>query len=414
MANHKDPIEVRKVALAPAVAPVQPAIKPLTKGFDGQLRFDFDIGSSTQPPASVRQLDLSVTPAASVPNVSLIATDPEGESITVRVMALHAMLYCERLFYLEEVEEIRVANANVYAGRRLHDDVVGLDDETPEKRSLTVESEVWGLTGKVDAVRRRDGVWVAYEHKRGRSRRDDDNTSLAWPSDRIQAIAYAVLIEEELGEAVPQARIRYHRDNVTVFVDVDDQARVDLQTAVARARQLRRSTNRPPVTDREYLCKSCSLAPVCLPEEERLPQQDLFERAAPSLFPSNRERHTLHVVAHKARITRSRDTLVVETEDGSERVPIQQLDSVLIHGHAQVTTQAIHLCATQQVAIDWMSGGGKFIAGLSASPGRVQQRIRQYAALSDAAFCVELARRTMQAKVESQLRYLLRGTRGEE
>ena len=29
----------------------------------------------------------------------------------VRVMALHALAYCPRLFYLEEVEEIRVADA---------------------------------------------------------------------------------------------------------------------------------------------------------------------------------------------------------------------------------------------------------------------------------------------------------------
>jgi len=35
----------------------------------------------------------------------------------LRVMALHALAYCERLFYLEEVEEIRVANHRVYAGR---------------------------------------------------------------------------------------------------------------------------------------------------------------------------------------------------------------------------------------------------------------------------------------------------------
>lgn len=34
----------------------------------------------------------------------------------LRVMSLHALLYCERLFYLEEVEEIRVADASVYAG----------------------------------------------------------------------------------------------------------------------------------------------------------------------------------------------------------------------------------------------------------------------------------------------------------
>ncbi len=188
----------------------------------------------------------------------------------LRVMALHALLYCERLFYLEEVEEIRVADANVYAGRRLHDDVVPLDDESPEQRSLELDSEAWGLYGKVDAVRRRDGVWVAYEHKRGRSRRGDNKEVLPWASDRIQIIAYAVLLEEELGEPLPQGRIRYHADNVTAFVEIDEQARADLREAVARARELRRTSQRPPVTDNERLCPSCSLNVVCLPEEERL------------------------------------------------------------------------------------------------------------------------------------------------
>lgn len=416
--SHDDAATVQQSALAP-VDEVKAGFRALKQTFDGQLRFDFDSPGQTLPAHS----RTSAPAASGVPVPDALDTQPSsrsaasadvpGDDAPVRVMALHAMLYCERLYFLEEVEEIRVADANVYAGRRLHDDVVGLDDETPEKRSLTVESEAWGLTGKVDAVRRRDGVWVAYEHKRGRSRRDEDNTPQAWPSDRIQAVAYSVLIEEELGEPVPQARIRYHRDNVTVFVDIDEQARADLRRAVERAKELRRSTIRPPVTERENLCRSCSLAPVCLPEEERLPKQDLFERVPPSLFPSNRERHTLHVMAHKSRIGRSQDTLVVHTEEGKERVPIQQLDSVLIHGHAQITTQAIHLCSRHQVAIDWMTTGGRFVAGLSASPGRVQQRIRQYAALSDPAFCIELARRTVQAKVEAQLRYLLRGTRGD-
>ncbi len=38
----------------------------------------------------------------------------------LRIMSLHALAYCERLFYLEEVEEMRVADERVYAGRRLH------------------------------------------------------------------------------------------------------------------------------------------------------------------------------------------------------------------------------------------------------------------------------------------------------
>lgn len=331
----------------------------------------------------------------------------------IRVMALHALLYCERLFYLEEVEEIRVADAAVYAGRRLHDDVAGLEDETPEKRSVEVASDQWGLYGKVDAIRRRDGVWVAYEHKRGRCRRGEDKRVLPWPSDRIQAIAYAVLLEEGQGEAVPQARIRYHADNVTAFVDIDDQARLDLQLAVQRARQLRSSTNRPPVVENERLCARCSLAPVCLPEEERLETRDRGERTAPTLFPSNRERQTLHVVSPRSYVSRSGETLVVSTEDGKEKVPIAQVDSVVIHGYGQMTTQAIHLCAYKGVHVQWLTAGGRFAAGTSASPGKVQQRLRQYEALGKEATRLRLARQLVHAKVETQLRYLLRATRGD-
>ncbi len=338
---------------------------------------------------------------------------PAADEPPLRVMALHALLYCERLFYLEEVEEIRVADAAVYAGRRLHDDVAPLDDESPEYRSVEVASQRWGIFGKVDAVRRRDGIWVAYEHKRGRCRRGDDKTPLAWPSDRVQAIAYAVLLEECLGEPVPQARIRYHADNVTAFVIVDEEARRELAQAVAHARQLRRSTDRPPVTGNENLCRRCSLAPVCLPEEDRLRTTDQRSRKTPTFFPSNRERQTLHVVSHRAYVSRSGDTLVVTTDEGTEKVPIGQIDTVVMHGYGQVTTQAIHLCAYRGVAVQWMTGGGRFAAGTTASPGRVQQRIRQYTALCEESTRLRLARQLVHAKVETQLQYLLRATRGD-
>jgi CRISPR-associated protein Cas1 len=362
----------------------------------------------------------------------------------LRVMALHALLYCERLFYLEEVEEIRLADAAVYAGRRLHDDVTPLDDESPEKRRVEVASEKWGLFGVVDAVRRRDGMWVAYEHKRGRCHRGDDKSVQPWPSDRIQAIAYCVLLEDALGEPIPQARIRYHADNVTAFVTVDDAARDDLRKTIARARELRRTTDRPPVHPNENVCKRCSLAVVCLPEEERLVQiavplkegivpagdppllplakggsdssgRDIpLVQRAPTLFPSNRERQTLHVVSHKAVVSRSGDRLTVTSENETQKVPIQEVDAVVVHGFGQVTTQAIHLCAHHGVAVQWMTAGGRFGAGTTASPGRVQQRIRQYEALTRHELRLDLTRRLVHAKVETQLRYLLRATRGND
>lgn len=332
----------------------------------------------------------------------------------IRVMALHALLYCERLFYLEEVEEIRLADAAVYAGRRLHLEVVPLDDESPEHRSVEVASEEFGIYGKVDAVRRRDGVWVAYEHKRGRYHRGDNKQVLPWPSDRIQAIAYAVLLEEAFNEPVRQARIRYHADNVTAMVHIDDAARDDLHRAIDRARELRRTTQRPPVTDNENLCRRCSLAPVCLPEEERLLLSEDKERKPPTLFPSDRQRQTLHVVSPRARVGRSGETLVVTTADGKQKFPIDQLDSVLLHGFGQISSQAVHLCAHRGVSVQWVTLGGRFTAGLAASPGKVQQRIRQYEALTQNDIRVRLARRLVHAKVETQLRYLLRATRKNE
>ena len=343
----------------------------------------------------------------------MIRSSAPGDEPPLRVMALHALLYCERLFYLEEVEEIRVADANVYAGRRLHLERLPLDDETPEYRSLEVSSDTWGLVGKVDAVRKRDGAWVAYEHKKGRCRRGENDEPLAWPSDRIQVVAYAVLVEEQLGEPVRQARVRYHADNVTAFVEVDDAAREDLRNTIMRARELRNSTERPPVTENERLCAKCSLAVVCLPEEERLSAHAGEEVAPPRLFPSNRERHTLHVTSPKARVGRSSESLLVESEEGKQRIPIEQIDSILVHGYGQVSTQALHLCSYRGVGVNWLTFGGRFVAGTSASPGRVQQRIRQYHALSNDALCLELCAETVHAKVESQLRYLLRASRGD-
>jgi len=327
-------------------------------------------------------------------------------------MSLHALLYCERLFYLEEVEEIRTADAAVYAGRRLHVEVAAPDDETPEHRSFEVASERWGLLGKVDAVRRRDGVWVAIEHKRGRCRRDDNNRPQAWPSDRIQVVAYAVLLEEALGEAVPQARVRYHADGVTAFVEVDEQARRDLAAAIERARELRRSIQRPPVTENEKLCPRCSLAPICLPEEERLDRHaEAVPHETPRLFPSRREEQTLHIVSPRAHLGRSGAALLLTNEEEKQKFPIEQIDSVVVHGFAQVSTQAIQLCAQHGVAVQWFTAGGRFTAGTACSPGRVQQRIRQYAGLSDPAMRLDLARRLVEAKIETQRRYVLRASR---
>lgn len=65
--------------------------------------------------------------------------EQDGEGPLTRVMALHALAYCERLFYLEEVEEIRVADERVFAGRTLHEELLGA--EADEAKTFELESE---------------------------------------------------------------------------------------------------------------------------------------------------------------------------------------------------------------------------------------------------------------------------------
>lgn len=344
--------------------------------------------------------------------------ETNAEEPPIRVMALHALLYCERLFYLEEVEEIREADDRVYSGRRMHEErVPKLDDDSRELRSFEVASDELGLFGIVDAARVRDGEWIAYEHKKGRCKRggkgaNSSEEHQAWPTDRLQTAAYAMLLECHLDRPVTEGRIRYHQDNITVKIAIDDEARKDVLAAIERARKLRRQDQRPPITDNEKLCRRCSLRVVCLPEEERLALDPGLTKRKASLFPTRRDRQTLHITSTPATIGRSGRSLVIETSEVSKKVPLEQVDAVILHGAAQISSQALHTCAYEDVAVQWVTTGGR-VVGTISPPGRVRQRIRQFKALVDPDVCLRLARTTVQTKVQFQLQYLMRSTRGD-
>lgn len=332
---------------------------------------------------------------------------------TIRVMALHALAYCERLFYLEEVEEIRVADAAVWAGRRLHEEL----DEPEEVVELTLEDPALGIRGRLDAMRRRDGALYPVEHKRGRCRKGITGPE-PWDSDRLQALAYAMLLENHTGQPVNEARIRYHASGVTVRVPVDDTGREDVRRAVVRARELAAVPDRPPVTTDERRCIRCSLAPVCLPEESRLaeavrehPEND--ESPTPvRLYPPDTERRSLHVVKQGARVGRAGGGLsVIEPGQPKETFGIREVSDVVLHGHAQITTQALRLCANDGISVHWVTTTGAYLGAFTGHEPAVQRRIRQYRGLCDDAMAIDLARRLIVAKIQLQLQHVLRSSR---
>jgi CRISPR-associated protein Cas1 len=325
---------------------------------------------------------------------------------TLRVMALHALVYCERLFYLEEIEEIRVADERVYAGRTLHESL----EEDGAFVEMTLESEALGIRGRMDALRRRDGALIPYEHKRGRSR-SADKVPGAWDTDRIQLGAYAMLLEEASGRPIAEGRIRYHADKVLVRVPIDAALREQVRSTIRRAQELAEAALRPPVTTEERRCASCSLAPVCLPEESRRALDERHEAAR--LFPARDERRVLHVVGHGSRVGRSGSEIVVTPLEGKpHKEPIAELRSIAVHGNVSVSTQALQLAGDQGIPVHFYGGGGWFIGTFYRDDDAVQRRIRQYEALREPGFRLSLARRLVHARLEGQLRFVLRATRG--
>jgi len=221
------------------------------------------------------------------------------------------------------------------------------------------------------------------------------------------------LLAEATGEPVEEARIRYHAENVLVKVPIDENLRLEVTKAVARARELRTSITRPPVTTNDRACLRCSLAPVCLPEEERLAKDPEWQ--AVCLSPTADERTVVHVLSHGSRVGKSGDEIRISPLEGADtKLPIHETRHLVIHGGAQITSQAIHMCVEHDVAVSWLTGGGRYIGTVAATGSTIQRRIQQYEAMRSPETRLSLAKRLAMAKIEGQLRFLLRATRGHD
>jgi CRISPR-associated protein Cas1 len=327
---------------------------------------------------------------------------------TIRVCALHAFAYCPRLFYLEEVEELYTQDAAVFAGRRLHEEIEA--EEGEEWLDLYLEDEILGLRGRVDALRHRDGQTIPYEHKRGRCHRDENKQPQAWESDKLQILAYCCLLEAALNITIAEGRIRYHADNVLIHVPLDDAGRKWVKESIQQAQELKKSAYRPSVTTNEHLCSRCSLAPVCLPEEARLAHNK--EWSATRLFPQDDEREVIHILEPGTRVGRTGEQLKISRRnEADQKLSIQQVSQVVLHSFSQLSTQALHFLVANDIGIHFISGGGRYIASIDNRSGSIQRRIRQYRALSQENFCLELAQKLVTCRGEGQRKFLMRGKR---
>ncbi len=118
----------------------------------------------------------------------------------------------------------------------------------------TLRSERRRLVGRPDLIRQRpDGSWVPIELK-------SRTTPFRGPpsSHRIQALAYALLIEEDLGRSPPFAVLRYS-DGGEFVLPWDSTARAEVLAVLEEIRRPYDGRAEPS----EGKCRRCTFRPWC-------------------------------------------------------------------------------------------------------------------------------------------------------
>ncbi|HEY0757533.1 MAG TPA: CRISPR-associated protein Cas4 [Ktedonobacteraceae bacterium] len=194
-----------------------------------------------------------------------------GEAIPIS--ALNALEYCPRKFYYQFVQGETLANEFVLEGqlahRRVHQAGTHVTKEGEiETTRLYLFSEALRLTGFADVTEERAGVLIPVEYKRGQQG--------DWLGDQIQLCAQALCLEERQSDKqpIPHGYIYYIGSRRRVRIPFTEELRARTRETIAQALQVAASETAPPPLAGKLVarCPSCSLFPLCLPEEVRLLQ----------------------------------------------------------------------------------------------------------------------------------------------
>ena len=121
---------------------------------------------------------------------------------------------------------------------------------------------------------------------------------------------------------------------------------------------------------------------------------------------------TLYVADHQARVGVQSRSLLVRLGDGRrQRVPIETIDSVVLVGHGQISSDALALCTDRRVAVTALARSGRvrFRSGGGVT-GNVLLRQRQFRAADNPDVALDVSRVIVAGKLANAQRLLRRWT----
>ena len=124
---------------------------------------------------------------------------------------------------------------------------------------------------------------------------------------------------------------------------------------------------------------------------------------------------TVYVRNHRARVRHRRGSLLVTSPDGSQRVPLEAIDALVMLGGGQITTQALEACVRRGVRVSALRSNGavRFVVG-HATGGNVHLRIALYGAVTDPDHSLALSKAIVAAKLQNSRKVVGRWARDEK
>jgi CRISPR-associated protein Cas1 len=352
---------------------------------------------------------------------------------------LNEFVYCPRLFFYEWVESVFTHNTDTIEGAQRHEKLETRSDPLPppatdttiHSRSVMLSSETHRLIARIDLVEGTGDAVIPIDYKKGHPR-DADEGPQAWPADRVQLAAQALILRDN-GYHCDEAVAYYHATRQRVRVVLDGALIAETLAALDQARALAASGKIPPPLVDSPKCPRCSLVGVCLPDEtllyERLPpeaptpQLDLFdspdqaplpssprEESLRRLVPARDDLRPLYVTGHGLSIAKRGDVLQIKQRDQPvQDVRLNEISQVNVFGNVQLTSAAVQSLCFAEKPIAHFSFGGWFY-GLTQGLGlkNVFLRKRQFALADQPFFCLNVAREFVAAKIRNQRTMLRR------
>ncbi len=387
---------------------------------------------------------------------------------------LNEFVYCPRLFYYEWVEKVFAASADTLEGHARHRRVEAPADGLPapaegaaappaaptdgpanaagtleaeriHSRSIELSSPRLGLIARMDLIESAAGEAevTPVDYKKGRPR-DGDNGPEAWPADRAQVLAQALILRDN-GYRCNEAVLYYTATRQRVRVPLDEAAEAEVMRQLAAARAAAARAEIPPPLEDSPKCPRCSLVGICLPDETnalrgreevlaadaaapvQLPlfagQPERRLRVRPLLVPRD-DLRPVYLNSQGWRVGVSGGVLQVRgaAEGGGRRAAggkpkdelkqearLGEVSQVNLFGGVQISTQAVQALCQAEIPVCYFSQGGYFYGITTGLNSRnVFLRRGQLLAAENPALCLALARRLVAGKIRNQRTLLQR------